>query len=105
MSIAKAVGKEALALSEIKTLKTRVKAIVKERKVKVRGKTETRQEKKATVTSGQTKALVAETPALTTMILRSLAVRLRERGKKRGGSSPPPYFLRTLSLTGEKEMR
>ena len=32
MNIAKTVGKEAIALSEIKALKTRVKAIVKERK-------------------------------------------------------------------------
>jgi hypothetical protein len=40
MNIAKAVGKEARALSEIKVLKTRVKAIVKERKVNVRGKAE-----------------------------------------------------------------
>jgi len=39
MNIANAVGKEAQALSEIKALKTRVKAIVKERKVKVRGQT------------------------------------------------------------------
>jgi hypothetical protein len=81
MSIAKAVGKEALALSEIKALETRVKAKVKERMVKVREKAEARHAKKATVTSGQAKVLVAETPALTTMILRSATVRLRERGK------------------------
>ena len=86
MNIPKAVGKEALALSEIKALKARVKA--KER-LEVREKAEAHLENKVTVASGAAKVLVVETPALTNMILKSAIVRLKEKGKVKSEEETP----------------
>ncbi len=94
MNIPKAVGQEALALvlSEIRTLKAKVK--VKER-LEVKEKAEAHPENKVTVASGAAKVLVVEkAPALTNMILKSAIVRLKEKGKvKREEETHRPLAL------------
>ena len=100
MNIAKAVGKEAQTLSDIKALKTKVKAIVKERKVKVRGKTEARQEKKGDCHQWSNKGSCSRdpTPALTTMILKSAPARQKEKGKNEEGTPRPLLHADALPL-------
>ena len=89
MNIPKAVGQEALVLvlSEIRTLKAKVK--VKER-LEVKAKAEAHPENKVTVASGAAKVLVVEkAPALTNMILKSAIVRLKEKGKVKSEEETP----------------